>query len=57
VRFEPLLARRSGCGTLEQAFALFNQDERCFGLSTRGSDFEGSTLQQRMLEAYRRARG
>lgn len=55
--FEPALALMYGRETLEQAFALFNQDERFFGLTTLGSNFEGSTMHQRLLEAYRKVRG
>ncbi|MDP2112317.1 MAG: 30S ribosomal protein S12 methylthiotransferase accessory factor YcaO [Thiobacillus sp.] len=55
--FEPALALMYGRETLEQAFALFNQDERFFGLSKLGSDFEGSAIHQRLLEAYRKVRG
>jgi ribosomal protein S12 methylthiotransferase accessory factor len=46
-----------GRETLEQAFALFNQDERFFGLTTLGDNFEGSAIHQRLLEAYRKVRG
>ncbi len=45
-----------GRATLEQAFSLFNQDERFFGLSTLGPDFEGSVIHQRLLDAYRKVR-
>lgn len=55
--FEPALALMYGRETLEQAFALFNQDERFFGLSKLGSNFEGSAIHQRLLEAYRKVRG
>jgi ribosomal protein S12 methylthiotransferase accessory factor len=55
--FEPALALMYGRETLEQAFALFNQDERFFGLTKLGSNFEGSTIHQRLLEAYRKVRG
>ncbi|MBN8772442.1 MAG: YcaO-like family protein, partial [Thiobacillus sp.] len=55
--FEPALALMYGRDTLEQAFALFNQDERFFGLSKLGSNFEGSAIHQRLLEAYRKVRG
>ncbi|MHB1353662.1 MAG: 30S ribosomal protein S12 methylthiotransferase accessory factor YcaO [Thiobacillus sp.] len=55
--FEPALALLYGRETLEQAFALFDQDERFFGLTTLGSDFEGSAIHQRLLEAYRKVRG
>src|SRR3569832_1634330 len=55
--FEPALAVMYGRETLEQAFALFNQDERFFGLTTLGDNFEGSTIHQRLLEAYRKVRG
>lgn len=55
--FETALALMYGRDTLAQAFALFNQDERFFGLATLGSDFEGSTMHQRLLEAYRKVRG
>lgn len=55
--FEPALALMYGRETLEQAFALFNQDERFFGLTKLGSDFEGSAIHQRLLEAYRKVRG
>jgi ribosomal protein S12 methylthiotransferase accessory factor len=55
--FEPALALMYGRETLEQAFALFNQDERFFGLTKLGSDFEGSAIHQRLLDAYRKVRG
>jgi ribosomal protein S12 methylthiotransferase accessory factor len=55
--FESALALMYGRETLEQAFALFNQDERFFGLTTLGSNFEGSAIHQRLLEAYRKVRG
>ncbi|MDZ7593323.1 MAG: 30S ribosomal protein S12 methylthiotransferase accessory factor YcaO [Thiobacillus sp.] len=55
--FEPALALMYGRETLEQAFALFNQDERFFGLTKLGGNFEGSTIHQRLLEAYRKVRG
>ena len=55
--FEPALALMYGRETLEQAFALFNQDERFFGLTQLGSNFEGSAIHQRLLEAYRKVRG
>lgn len=55
--FEPALALMYGSETLEQAFALFNQDERFFGLNTLGNNFEGSAIHQRLLEAYRKVRG
>ena len=55
--FEPALALMYGRETLEQAFALFNQDERFFGLTTLGRDFEGSAIHQRLLDAYRKVRG
>ena len=46
-----------GRDTLTQAFALFNQEERFFGLTRLGSNFEGSAIHQRLLEAYRKVRG
>jgi ribosomal protein S12 methylthiotransferase accessory factor len=55
--FEPALALMYGRETLEKAFALFNQDEQFFGLTKLGSDFEGSAIHQRLLEAYRKVRG
>jgi ribosomal protein S12 methylthiotransferase accessory factor len=55
--FEAALALMYGRETLEQAFALFNQDERFFGLTKLGGDFEGSVIHQRLLEAYRKVRG
>ncbi len=55
--FESALALMYGRETLEQAFALFNQDEQFFGLTKLGSDFEGSAIHQRLLEAYRKVRG
>ena len=55
--FESALALLYGRETLEQAFALFNQDERFFGLTTLGENFEGSTMHRRLLEAYRKVRG
>ncbi len=56
VPFEPALALLYGRETLNQAFALFNQDERFFGLTTLGADFEGSPIHQRLLAAYRKVR-
>ncbi|MHB0919251.1 MAG: 30S ribosomal protein S12 methylthiotransferase accessory factor YcaO, partial [Thiobacillus sp.] len=55
--FESALALMYGREALDQAFALFNQDERFFGLTRLGSDFEGSAIHQRLLEAYRKVRG
>ncbi|MBN8766401.1 MAG: YcaO-like family protein [Thiobacillus sp.] len=55
--FEPALALMYGRETLEQAFALFNQNERFFGLTTLGENFEGSAMHRRLLEAYRKVRG
>ena len=55
--FEPALALMYGRETLEQAFALFNQDARFFGLTKLGGDFEGSAIHQRLLDAYRKVRG
>lgn len=55
--FEPALTLMYGRDTLQQAFALFNQDARFFGLTTLGKDFEGSAIHQRLLEAYRKVRG
>jgi ribosomal protein S12 methylthiotransferase accessory factor len=55
--FEPALALMYGRETLDQAFALFNQDERFFGLTKLGGNFEGSAIHQRLLEAYRKVRG
>jgi ribosomal protein S12 methylthiotransferase accessory factor len=55
--FEPALALMYGRDTLRQALALFNQEERFFGLTTLGSNFEGSAIHQRLLEAYRKVRG
>ncbi|MBI1284897.1 MAG: 30s ribosomal protein S12 methylthiotransferase accessory protein YcaO [Thiobacillus sp.] len=55
--FEAALALMYGRETLQKAFALFNQDERFFGLMTLGSNFEGSAIHQRLLEAYRKVRG
>ena len=55
--FEAALALMYGRDKLAQAFALFNQDERFFGLTRLGSNFEGSTIHQRLLEAYRKVRG
>lgn len=55
--FESALALMYGRETLEQAFALFNQDERFFGLTKLGDNFEGSAIHQRLLEAYRKVRG
>lgn len=54
--FEPALALLYGSETLNQAFALFNQDERFFGLTTLGADFEASPIHQRLLAAYRKVR-
>ena len=55
--FESALALLYGRETLQQAFALFNQDERFYGLTTLGDNFEGSAIHQRLLEAYRKVRG
>jgi ribosomal protein S12 methylthiotransferase accessory factor len=55
--FEPALALMYGREALEQAWALFNQDERFFGLTPLGSNFEGSAIHQRLLGAYRKVRG
>ena len=55
--FEPVLALLYGRDTLRQAIALFNQDERFFGLTHLGDNFEGSAIHQRLLEAYRKVRG
>ena len=55
--FEPALALMYGSDTLRQALALFNQEERFFGLTKLGSNFEGSAIHQRLLEAYRKVRG
>lgn len=55
--FESALVLMYGRETLEQAFALFNQDERFFGLTKLGNNFEGSAIHQRLLEAYRKVRG
>ncbi|MGA9163061.1 MAG: 30S ribosomal protein S12 methylthiotransferase accessory factor YcaO [Thiobacillus sp.] len=55
--FEPALALLYGRDTLNQALALFNQDERFFGLTRLGGNFEGSAIHQRLLEAYRKVRG
>jgi len=55
--FEPALALMYGRDTLEQAYALFNQDERFFGLTKLGSNFEGSAIHQRLLDAYCKVRG
>ena len=55
--FEAALALMYGRETLEQAFVLFNQDERFFGLTRLGADFEGSAIHQRLLEAYCKVRG
>ena len=55
--FEPALLLMYGSETLEQAFALFNQDERFFGLTTLGNNFEGSAMHQRLLDAYHKVRG
>ena len=55
--FEPALALLYGRDTLGRAFALFNQDERFFGLTRLGGNFEGSAIHQRLLEAYRKVRG
>jgi len=54
--FESALALMYGRETLEQALALFNQDERFFGLTKLGENFEGSAIHQRLLEAYRKVR-
>ena len=55
--FGPALALMYGRETLEQAFALFNQDECFFGLTKLGNNFEGSAIHRRLLEAYRKVRG
>ena len=54
--FESSLALLYGRETLQTAFALFNQDQRFFGLTALGSNFEGSAIHQRLLEAYRKVR-
>ncbi|MDA8127159.1 MAG: 30S ribosomal protein S12 methylthiotransferase accessory factor YcaO [Betaproteobacteria bacterium] len=54
--FEAALTMMYGRETLEQAFALFNQDVRFFGLTRLGGDFEGSAMHRRLLEAYRKVR-
>jgi len=54
--FEPALALLYGRETLQTALALFNQDQRFFGLTALGSNFEGSAIHQRLLEAYRKVR-
>lgn len=55
--FEAALVLMYGRETLEKAFALFNQDERFFGLTRLGKNFEGSAIHQRLLEAYCKVRG
>ncbi|MBI5331058.1 MAG: YcaO-like family protein [Betaproteobacteria bacterium] len=55
--FEPALALLYGRDTLDRAFALFNQDERFFGLTHLGPNFEGNPVHQSLLEAYRKVRG
>jgi ribosomal protein S12 methylthiotransferase accessory factor len=55
--FEPALALMYGRDTLRQALALVNQEERFFGLTKLGSNFEGSAIHQHLLEAYRKVRG
>jgi ribosomal protein S12 methylthiotransferase accessory factor len=55
--FESALTLMYGRETLELAFALYSQDERLFGLTKLGSNFEGSAIHQRLLEAYRKVRG
>jgi ribosomal protein S12 methylthiotransferase accessory factor len=55
--FEPALALLYGRETLQTAFTLFNQEKRFFGLTALGSNFEGSAIHQRLLEAYRKVRG
>jgi ribosomal protein S12 methylthiotransferase accessory factor len=55
--YESALTLMYGRETLAQAMALFNQDERFFGLTALGDDFEGSAIHQRLLEAYRKVRG
>ena len=55
--FETSLALMYGRDTLTQAFALFNQEARFFGLTQLGRNFEGSVIHQRLLEAYRKVRG
>ncbi|MEQ1662560.1 MAG: 30S ribosomal protein S12 methylthiotransferase accessory factor YcaO [Thiobacillus sp.] len=55
--FESSLALMYGRETLTQAFALFNQDERFFGLTPLGKNFEGSAMHSRLLEAYLKVRG
>ena len=54
--FESSLTLLYGRETLQTAFALFNQDQRFFGLTALGSNFEGSAIHQRLLEAYRKVR-
>ena len=55
--FEPALALLYGRDTLRHALALVNQEERFFGLTFLGGNFEGSAIHQRLLEAYRKVRG
>lgn len=55
--FESALTLMYGRETLGQAFALFNQDERFFGLTKLGDNFETSAIHQRLLDAYRKVRG
>lgn len=57
VPFETALALLYGDETLRKAQALIHQDERFYGLTHLGSNFEGSAIHQRLLEAYRKVRG
>jgi ribosomal protein S12 methylthiotransferase accessory factor len=41
-----------GAETLQQAHRLLSGEERFFGLGTLGANMEGSTMHQRLLEAY-----
>lgn len=54
--FELALAQLYGEESLRQALALFNQEERFFGLHSLGENFEGSELHQRLLVAYQKVR-
>ena len=53
---EASLALLYGGDALQTALALVNQEERFYGLTHLGSNFEGSAIHQRLLEAYRKVR-
>ncbi len=54
--FEHALELMYGRETLDKAFAHYNQEERFFGLTTLGKNFEGSKMHTHLLEAYLKVR-